>query len=164
MPCHCRSIFSAIIPTMSTEVQRNISSHYRWGVEAWSDIVSYTRQPHKLPVGQKLEQFMIYPVLGKGLRFQVLCKESLRRDRLAPGGRWVQPAALCARCRAERPQPAGASSTAALCNYSHRAAGHERLLQVKRTRMIFLVTHTNYLNTFLPLKATLQDSVKILFQ
>lgn len=101
---------------------------------------------------------------GERVMISGALQESLRRDLLAPGGHWVQCAALCTRCRAERPQPAGTSSAAALCNYSHRAVGHERFLQMKRTHIIFLVTHMNYLNTFLPLKATLQDLVKILFQ
>ena len=101
---------------------------------------------------------------GERVTISGALQESLWQDLLAPGGRWVQHPALCARCGAERPQPAGTSSPAALCNYNHRAAGRERFLQMKRTHIIFLVTNVNYLNTFLPLKATLQDLVKILFQ
>jgi len=56
---------------------------------------------------------------------------------------------------AEGPQPASTSST---------TAGHEGLLQTKRTHVMFLVTYTNYLNTSLPLKVTRQDLVKILCQ
>lgn len=74
MPCHCRSILSAFNPTMSTEGQRTISSVYRQEMEAWSDIVVYTQEPHELPVWQNLERFMIHPILGKGLRFQVPCR------------------------------------------------------------------------------------------
>lgn len=74
MSCHCRSTLSAFTPTMSTEAQRNISSLYKWETEAWRDIVVYTQQPHELPVGQNLQKFMIYPILGKGLRFQVVCR------------------------------------------------------------------------------------------
>lgn len=34
LPCHCKSILSAFIPTLSTEAQRNISSIYQWEMEA----------------------------------------------------------------------------------------------------------------------------------
>lgn len=164
MPHHCRSILSTFIPTMFADAQGNISSLYKWEMEAWSDVVVDTQQQQALPVGQNLEQLMIYPILGKGLWFWVLCtspsdKTYLQLEDTEFGMQHHAQGAELSVHNLLMPPPLLPSVTAATEQRDTRGSFRWNGL----TLSYLLCTKIAWTH-FLSLKATLWDLVKILFQ
>lgn len=164
MPRHCRSIFSTFIPAMFAEAQRNISSLYKWEMEAWSDVVFDTQQWHVLPVGQNLEQWIIYPILGTGLWFWVLCsspsdKTCLQLEDTEFGMQHHAHAAELPVHNLLMPPLLLPSVTTATEQRDTRGSFRWNGL----TLFYLLSTQITWTH-FLSLKATLWDVVKILFQ